>query len=135
MAIGVLDMRDQLSPPADQVGLAAQEIPGGPHPGGIDIGLGEHTGSQELGDLERIDAIVLGLAPMDGFHVECMTENQGDVLPAAEVGEPLPAEDTLDTDDEVLAVGGDGLKRGPGNRSSESAGRATGRSLWTTLFP
>ena len=39
-----------------------------------------------------------------------MAEDEGDVLPGAQVGEPVPGEDALDGDDEVVAVGRDGCE-------------------------
>ena len=39
---------------------------------------------------------------MDGAHVERVAEHEGDVLGGAEVGEPVPAEDALDGDGEVV---------------------------------
>lgn len=45
---------------------AAHQIPGEAHRPGIDISHGEHSAAQQRGDLERIDSVVLGFAPMDG---------------------------------------------------------------------
>ena len=40
-----------------------------------------------------------------------MSEDEGDVFLAAEVGEPVPGEDALDADDHIGAVGLDGLQK------------------------
>jgi hypothetical protein len=39
-----------------------------------------------------------------------MAEDEIDPLPGAQVGHPVPAEETLDGDDEVLAVGSQGFE-------------------------
>jgi hypothetical protein len=38
----------------------------------------------------RIDLIVLRFAPMDGFHVEGMAEDEGNPFLRAEIGQPGP---------------------------------------------
>ena len=53
---------------------------------------------------------MLGLAAGDGFHIEGVAEDEGDALVGAEIGQPVPAEDALGTDDQVVAVGSDGLE-------------------------
>ena len=45
---------------------------------------------------------------MDGSHVERVPEKELDAFASAQVSEPIPGEDALDTDDEV--VGCDGLE-------------------------
>ncbi len=47
---------------------------------------------------------------MDGLHVEGVAEDELDAFPAAQIGEPVPGEDALDGNDEVVAVGGDGFE-------------------------
>jgi hypothetical protein len=44
---------------------------------------------------------------MDGLHIEGMTEDELDLLVAAKVSNPIPGEDALDADDEVVTVGFD----------------------------
>ncbi len=39
-----------------------------------------------------------------------MTEDEGNLVIAAEVTDPIPGEETLDTDDDVGAVGGEGVE-------------------------
>lgn len=51
------------------------------------------------------------------FHGEGVAEDELDPLPAAEVGQPVPGEDTLDGDDEALAEGFDGLQERLGCRA------------------
>lgn len=49
---------------------------------------------------------------MDSLHVECMAQDEGDLLLGAEIGEPIPDEHALDGDDDILPVGLYGLKKG-----------------------
>ena len=53
---------------------------------------------------------------MDGLHVEGVSQDEGDVLIVAEVGEPVPAVDALAGDDEAVSEGGDGGEEGVGAR-------------------
>jgi hypothetical protein len=47
---------------------------------------------------------------MDGFHVEGMTEDEGDAFVGTEVGEPVPGEHAFDGDDETLSIRGNGFE-------------------------
>jgi hypothetical protein len=47
---------------------------------------------------------------VDGLHIEGMAKNEGEVLSGTKIGEPVPAEDALGGDDEVIAEGCDSLK-------------------------
>ena len=107
---GVLDVGHELGPLADEVGPTPQKVPGRSHLGWIDVGHGEKASPEQAGDLEGIDAVVLGLAPMDGLHVESVAEDEGDGVLGTEVGEPVPAEDALAGYDQVLPVGFDGFE-------------------------
>src|SRR5262249_57799791 len=51
-----------------------------------------------------------------GFHVQGMAQDKRDRLLGAEVGEPVPAEQALDGDDQPLAEGFDGGQEGIGPR-------------------
>jgi hypothetical protein len=107
---GVLDVGHELTPLADEVGTTPEEVPGGPHPGGIDVGHGKETSPEQAGGLEGIHAVVLCLGPMDGPHVEGVAKNEGNVMLGTEVSEPIPVEDALRRDDQVVAVGCDGVE-------------------------
>jgi hypothetical protein len=48
---------------------------------------------------------------MDGLHVEGMTQHEGNPLLRTEISQPVPGEETFDTDDNILAIGGDGLEK------------------------
>lgn len=51
---------------------------------------------------------------MDGLHVVGMAEDEGDVLVGAEIGDPVPAEETLDADDQVVSIGLDEVEKAIG---------------------
>ena len=93
---------------------APEQVAGGPHRGGIDIGLGEHAPTQEHGNFLRIDAVVFGFAAMDGFHVQGMPEDEGYPLPDAQVRQPVPRKDAFDGDDDVVTIRRDDLEEGLG---------------------
>ena len=59
----------------------------------------------------------VGLAAVDGFHVERMAQDEGDLFASAEVGEPVPGEHTFDGDDKIFAVRGDSFEEGVGIRA------------------
>jgi len=107
---GGTDVCEELATSADEEEPAAEQVSCGPHAPGIDIGRGEGAGAQEHSDLVGVDLVVLGLTPMDGLHVEGVSQDEFDVLLGTEVGEPVPAEDALDSDDEVVAVGLNGVE-------------------------
>jgi hypothetical protein len=87
-----------------------QEIPGGPHISGIDIGLGEHAATEQDGNLMGIDPVVFRFATVDRLHVEGMPEDERNVLLSAEVGEPVPGEHAFDGDHNTVAIGGEDLE-------------------------
>jgi hypothetical protein len=48
---------------------------------------------------------------MDRFHVESVAEDESDPLFATQVGDPIPAEQALDGDRQVLSIGSEGLQQ------------------------
>ena len=64
----------------------------------------------------RIDLVVLGFAAVDRLHGQRMAEDEGDALSGTEIREPIPGEHTFDGDDEIVAVGGDGVQERLGRR-------------------
>ena len=105
---GVLDVREQLGSLAREVAASAQQVPGGAHLARVHVGHREHPAAQKDGDLVGIDLVVLGLAPVDGLHVQGVAEDEGDPLLGAQIGEPVPREDALHGHHQVLAVRSDG---------------------------
>jgi hypothetical protein len=110
LGVGVLDVSEELGALPDEEGASPHEVACGPLLVGIEVAVGEIAAAQQGGDLEGIDAVVLRLPCMDGLHVECVAEDELDAFLFAEVGDPVPAEDALDGDDEVPAVGLEGLE-------------------------
>src|SRR4051812_15999265 len=84
------------------------------HAPGVDVGERKGAATQEAGDLGGVDLVVLGLAAVDGFHVEGVAEHDGDLLLLAEVGQPVPGEHALGADDEAIAEGSDGAQEAVG---------------------
>jgi hypothetical protein len=111
LGVGVLDVGQQLAALPGEEQASTQEVSGGPHLSGVDIGVGEIAAPQQGRDLVRVEPIILGLAAVDRFHVESMAEDKGDALFTAEVGDPIPAEQALDGDRQVLSVGSEGLQQ------------------------
>ena len=107
LGIGDLDVGDQLGTLADEVIAPAEQVAGFAHAFGVDVGRGDVAAAEESADLLGIDVIVLGLAAVDGPHVERVAEDEGDLVFPAEVADPVPGEEALDTDDDVGAEGGE----------------------------
>ena len=59
-----------------------------------------------------VNFIILGLAAVDRFHVEGMGKDKGDVFLGAGVGQPTPRENTLDADDQFIAISSKGFQEG-----------------------
>jgi hypothetical protein len=57
-----------------------------------------------------INLVVFRLATVDGFHIERVSQDEGDALFSAEVGEPLPGEETFHGAHETLTIGGNRLE-------------------------
>src|SRR5262249_61185352 len=67
------------------------------------VGGREVAALEESSDGFGIFAIALGLAAMHGFHGVGVSEDEGDVVSAAGVGQPVPAMDTLAGDEQSVA--------------------------------
>jgi hypothetical protein len=48
---------------------------------------------------------------MDGLHGEGMTQHEGNPLLRTEISQPVSGEETFDTDDDIRAIGRDGLEK------------------------
>jgi hypothetical protein len=108
LAVGILDVAEQIGPTAYEVGSTSEQISGSAHLSWIDVGLGDHAAAQESGDLAGVDLVVLGFAPMNGFHVKSVAQDEGDAFVGAQVSDPVPGEDALNCDGDVVTVGCDG---------------------------
>ena len=98
---------DQVHPPAEQVAGFAHAL-------GVGVDEREGAATQESGELGGVELVVLGFAAVDGFHVQRVSEHEGDVLVPAHVGEPVPGEHALDADDQSVAEGREGVQEGVG---------------------
>jgi hypothetical protein len=105
LVMGVLDVGEQLPAVSHEVQPPAHQVSGRPHLGRINVSLGHHPSSEQHRHLPRVDAVVLGLGSMDGPHVECMAEHEGDAFPRAQICDPVPSEDALDSHDQILPIG------------------------------
>src|SRR5918999_1350741 len=89
--------------------MPAQQVAGGPHLSGVDVSVGEIAAAQQRGDLVGVKPVVLGLAAVDRLHVEGMAEDEGEALLFAQVGHPVPAEEALDGNAQILSVRPEGF--------------------------
>jgi len=105
LSVGVLDVGEKLAALPGEEQPPAQKISRRPHLARIDVGLWQVSSAQQRGDLGGVAAVVLGLSPMDRLHEEGMAEHEGEAVLLAQVCYPVPAEEALDGDDEVLLVG------------------------------
>jgi len=67
LAVGVLNVNQQLGPFAHEVSPTAQQITSGTHLGLVDVGHRDHAAAQQDGDFLGVDAIVLALPPWMAF--------------------------------------------------------------------
>jgi hypothetical protein len=112
--MGVQDVGEQASPPPDQVLSSAEQVAGGAQLGRIDVGLWQGSPAKQGRDLEGVDLVVLGLSAVDRPHEQGVAEDELDALPAAQIGQPVPGEDALGGDHEVVTVGRNGREKGLG---------------------
>ena len=94
-------MRDQGRTLLHEVHAAAEQIARFTQALGVDVGDGDVAAFEQPGDLLGVDVVVLGLAAVDRLHVQRMAEHEGNLLLPAQVGDPVPGEQTLDGDDHV----------------------------------
>jgi len=90
LAVGLLHVRQQLTPFVRQMHATPSPITGGPHGSGIDICLGQHPTAEQDGNFLGVNRVVFGLTAMDGLHVAGMAEDERDPFGGAQIGEPGP---------------------------------------------
>ena len=82
---------------------------------GIRIGYGEHSAAKQGGDLPGVYFVVFHLSAVYRLHVQRVAQNELDADSAAQVCHPVPGEDALHRQDQVLLVGperiGEGFRR------------------------
>jgi hypothetical protein len=110
LACGILDVSQEFGAFTGQVPAPAQQVARGAHALGIDVGLREHAAAEQDGDLAGIELIVLGLAAVDGLHIQGVSEHEMNTLLGTQIGEPVPGEDALDADHEVFSERRDGAE-------------------------
>ncbi len=89
---------------------ATEQIPGGAHLSGIDIGHGDVASPQKGCDLFGVDFVVFAFSSVDSLHVEGMTQDERNLFFGAEISEPVPDEHALHGHDNVFSIGFDGLE-------------------------
>ena len=104
LAVGMLKMGQELSPLAQEMYPAPEEIARGPHLRWIDVSVGEHPAAEQDRHRVGVHRVVCGLAPVDGLHRERLAPDEGHPLLGAEVSQPVPGEQTFDADDEILPI-------------------------------
>jgi hypothetical protein len=66
---------ERLSATAGEAGAAKKQVAVFPHAFGVDVGLRQHSAAEHDGDLVGDDLVGLGLAAVDGFPVEGVSED------------------------------------------------------------
>jgi hypothetical protein len=112
LALGMLDMRQELGAFVCQRHAATQERTGGAHLGGRDIRLRAHSATEPGGNLGGIEGVIVGLPPLDGLPGEGVSEAPREPCIGAEVGAPVPGEQTFDGDDETVSRWSNGCAKG-----------------------
>ena len=90
---------------ADDASTPTQQIAGGPHPLGIDLSQREITTAHEPGDLEGINTVVLGFAPINGLHIKRVAQDKVDAVFFTQFRDPIPAVHAFDTHGEIITEG------------------------------
>ncbi len=94
----------QVHPPPQQIACLTHAL-------GVGIRQREVAPLEQMRDFVRIDPVVLGLAAVDQLHVQRVADHERDRVLGTAVGEPVPAEHALHTDDDTVAEGGKGLQQ------------------------
>jgi hypothetical protein len=108
--MGILAMCQERRALAPQVCAASKHITGRAPLGRIDIGVWKHAAAEQGGHLVRVDCVIVGLAAVNGFHSARVSQDTGNIFVSAEIGEPIPGEETVNGHDKAVAVGRNGLE-------------------------
>ena len=111
LTVGMVDRGQECAAWAGQRHASTQQVAGRAPLGRRDRGLWKHTAAQQYGDCMGVDRIVFGLAAMDGLHGEGMTEDTRDPMCSTEVSKPVPGQQACGRQNDLIAVGGDGLEQ------------------------
>src|SRR5262249_3654036 len=86
LAVGVGQVDERLGATADQEGAASEQVASLAHALGVNVGLWQHAATEQDSDLVGVDFVGLGLAAVDGLHVESVSQDEGDLLLLTAVG-------------------------------------------------
>ena len=106
-----LNAGQQFGAAPDVEDALAQECAQGPLLCGIDIGRRNEIGTQQVGELFGVDAVILVLAPVNGFDLKSVGQDELEAGGLAGIGQPIPAEHALAADRQVVPVGLDELEK------------------------
>jgi hypothetical protein len=112
LAVGIVPVGSQLCAFAHQMRPPPQEVTGGAPLRWRHIGLWEHAAAQQGRNLLGVDRVVFGFAAMHRFHIQGVPQDKGNLVLRAQVGEPIPGEETFHSDNQAIPVGSDDLKKG-----------------------
>jgi hypothetical protein len=76
----------------------------------VDVSGRDEIGTKQVREFLRVDAIVLVLAAVNGFDVEGVGQDEGDVRLVTLIGQPVPTEHAFAADGQVVAVRSDQLE-------------------------
>ena len=105
LRVGVFDMGQEFCPFSHEMIPSAHEVSSGPHFRRIDVGHGDHASSKQRCNFMRIDPVILGFASVDGFHVEGVSQDEGDIFFCTEISDPIPGEHAFHGDDDIFSIG------------------------------
>ena len=114
LAIGVLDVGDEVGTLADEEEPAAEQIASFAEPLGIHVGGGKVAAAEEGAEFIGIELVVFGFAAVDGFEVEGVAQDERDLVQGAQVREPVPGEHAFAANDESVAEWLDGREKSVG---------------------
>lgn len=109
--IDILHMRKEFSSFSGKVISSSEEVSGRAHFRRLDLGHGHHTAAKKYCDLMGVYFVVLGLASVNGFHVQGMTKDKRDILFGTEIGNPVPGEYAFYSNDDVFSERSNGLQK------------------------
>ncbi len=63
-----------------------------------------------------VDLVIFGLSAVDGFHIERVTQDEGEVFSSAGISEPIPGKHAFNCDYDILMVRSNELQESLGIR-------------------
>ncbi len=105
LAGGLLDLGQQFRPLAHERPAPPSQIPRGAPLGGVDLRLGAPAAAPQDGKLLGVEPVVCGRAAGERCHREGVSQDKRHPVTGAEVGPPLPGEETFAAHDQLFPVG------------------------------